>query len=123
MKLAALATGFARLDIDAVANAALARQAEAMAGAVRETLSKQPGEAHVFPWMRTGTLHDSIEVVAEGAEAVIGSSDPVALWQEHGTPHLPPRPFLAPMAEQGAASVASAIGSAVATALSSIGEI
>lgn len=122
MKIYALAAGLARLDVDAVANAALARQAEVMAEAVREALSHAPGEAHLYPWMQSGVLHDSIDVAVNGAEAVIGTTDPVAVWQEHGTQHLPPRPFLAPAAEQGAAAAATAVGSAVAAALRKVGE-
>ena len=51
------------------------------------------------PLLRTGGLRDSIEVVAEGAEASVGSALKVALYQEMGTekdgsPHIPPRSFL-----------------------------
>ena len=50
------------------------------------------------PLYRTGTMRDSIEGVAEGFTAVVGSSDKVALWQEMGTlrttGNIPPRPFL-----------------------------
>jgi HK97 gp10 family phage protein len=48
------------------------------------------------PLLRTGTLRDSIKVEAKGNEAVIGSEDEVALYQEVGTDHIPPRPFLGP---------------------------
>lgn len=48
------------------------------------------------PLLRTGTLRDSIKVTARGNEAVIGSDDEVALYQEVGTDKIPPRPFLGP---------------------------
>jgi hypothetical protein len=55
------------------------------------------------PLRRSGGLAESIEVHALGNDAVVGSQDPVALWQEEGTtqggaPHIPPRPFLGPAA-------------------------
>ena len=52
------------------------------------------------PLLRTGQMRDSIEQAAAstggGAMGMIGSDDPVALWQEMGTKRgIPPRPFLA----------------------------
>lgn len=56
-------------------------------------------EAEHRPLERTGALARSIEGTAEGLLGVIGSADPVALYQEMGTPNarypIPPRPFLA----------------------------
>lgn len=48
------------------------------------------------PELRTGELRDSIEVKAQGNEAVIGSDSDIALYQELGTDKMPPRPFLGP---------------------------
>lgn len=48
------------------------------------------------PLLRTGELRDSIEAKSSGNEAVVGSSDIVALYQECGTSKIPPRPFLGP---------------------------
>jgi phage gpG-like protein len=49
------------------------------------------------PLLRTGTLHDSIEISCSGNHAVVGSNDEVALYQEVGTDRgIPPRPFLGP---------------------------
>lgn len=66
------------------------KQARGFTGQISET----------DPLLRTGKLRDSIERTAEetaaGAEGVLGSSDPVAEYQEMGTPKIPPRPFLAP---------------------------
>jgi hypothetical protein len=44
MKLAALAAGLARLDLDAIANATLGSEANRIGEAVREALSHTPGE-------------------------------------------------------------------------------
>ena len=50
------------------------------------------------PLYRKGDMRESIEGVAEGFTAVVGSPDKVALWQEMGTLRptgsIPPRPFL-----------------------------
>jgi hypothetical protein len=58
-------------------------------------LGYSPGDN---PLLRTGQLRDSIEITVHGEEAVIGSNDPVAKWQELGTPDaeypIPPRSFL-----------------------------
>ena len=53
------------------------------------------GYAPDEPLLREGDLRDSITHQVEGAsEAVIGSNDDVAVYQELGTVHIPPRPFL-----------------------------
>jgi hypothetical protein len=50
------------------------------------------------PLLRTGTLRESIsfevESIGIGVKVVVGSDDLVALYQELGTPTIPPRPFL-----------------------------
>lgn len=46
------------------------------------------------PLLRTGEMRDSIEFEASGFEAIIGSKDIVALFQELGTVNIPPRSFL-----------------------------
>jgi hypothetical protein len=49
------------------------------------------------PLLRTGAMRDSIrsEVEPLELELAVGSTDPVALWQELGTRRgIPPRPFL-----------------------------
>lgn len=55
------------------------------------------------PLLVTGHLRDSITFMAHGNEAVVGSDDEIALYQELGTErggqeHIPPRPFLGPAA-------------------------
>jgi hypothetical protein len=115
-----LAAGLARLDLDAIANAALAAAAGDMADLVRALLSQEPGAPHDAPWQRTGTLETSINASADGPEALIGSADPVAVWQEQGTPRIPPRPFLGPVAAQSGAAAAEAVGAAVAAAIGGV---
>jgi len=114
------AVRLAGLDLDAVAGAALEAEAGEMAESVRRLLSQQPGSPHDAPWQRTGALENSIESAADGPEALIGSADPVAVWQEHGTPCMPPRPFLGPVAAQSGAAAAAAVGAAVAAAIGGV---
>jgi HK97 gp10 family phage protein len=48
------------------------------------------------PLLETGTMRDSIEhTLVSSSEAEVGSNDPVAEYQELGTPSIPPRSFLA----------------------------
>jgi phage gpG-like protein len=46
------------------------------------------------PLLRTGGLRASISYEVEGNKLVLGSDDPVALFQEFGTSRIPPRPFI-----------------------------
>src|ERR1700722_3498474 len=50
------------------------------------------------PLLRTGQLRESIkfEVEAFTLTGVVGSEDPVAGYQEHGTASFPPRPIIVP---------------------------
>lgn len=50
------------------------------------------------PLDRTGELRDSISMRSDGNGAIIGSPLEIALYQENGTEHIPPRPFLGPAA-------------------------
>ncbi|HEX3350111.1 MAG TPA: hypothetical protein VHS58_18635 [Acetobacteraceae bacterium] len=117
MRLRDLADRLARLDLGAVVQEALAREAGAMANAVRDALAGAPGHAHDAPWERTGALHASIGSDADTSRAVIGSSDPVAVYQELGTARVPPRPFLAPVGAEHGAAAADAVGAAVVAAI------
>lgn len=53
------------------------------------------------PLLRTGDLRDSYSTGQEGHEAVIGSDSDIAVYQEVGTPTIPPRPVLGPAAFEG----------------------
>ncbi len=47
------------------------------------------------PLLVDGALRDSYEhTVISGDEAEVGSDNPIAEWQELGTPTIPPRPVL-----------------------------
>jgi HK97 gp10 family phage protein len=48
------------------------------------------------PLLRTGDLRDSIGTVisTDGMEAQVGSNSDIAVYQELGTEHIPPRSFL-----------------------------
>jgi phage gpG-like protein len=66
---------------------------------------EQKGEPTPDPLLATGELRDSIQFVVEGHTAVIGSDDPVAVYQELGTETIPPRPFLSSAAAENAGLV------------------
>ncbi len=87
-----------RLNIAQPGHEALSQAATRLQGAVRQALSHLPGEDHAAPWLRAGDLRESITHQAIESTAVIGSNDPVAVFQELGTSTIPPRPFLAPTA-------------------------
>ena len=107
-----------RLRAEEVMARALAEQANRMAAKVREGLSNPPGGAgHDEPWLRSGALRDSVGAEANGLQAAVGSSDPAAVPQEMGTAHMPPRPFLAPVAAEMGREAAQAVGAAVAAAI------
>lgn len=50
------------------------------------------------PLLRSGQLRDSIQMGVESGRAVVGTNDEIAKYQEFGTGHIPPRPFLGPAA-------------------------
>lgn len=118
--ISGLAEAIARLrdaDPPGVMAAALEGQAALMARAVQDGLGNSPGGGHDRPWLETGALRASIGHQANGLQAVIGSSDPAAAPQEMGTMHLPPRPFLAPVAAAMGEGVAETVRAAVAERL------
>ena len=87
--------------------------------AERERLGYAPNE----PLLRDGTLRDAITydvdydhvligVKSEQVTAATGKSvdiGDVAVWQEHGTETIPPRPFLAPALHENAEHVGNLI--------------
>lgn len=48
------------------------------------------------PLLRSGELRDSIESEVVGLAAIVGTKSEIGLWQEVGTSHTPPRPFIGP---------------------------
>ena len=115
MTVAQFTAWLAQLPFEAVRREALERSAAQMAEMVRQALSEAPADGeHGVPWLRSGTLRDSIGHEADDGEAVVGSSDPVAVFQEIGTERDRPRPFLSPVAERDGEAVARSIGAAIA---------
>jgi len=64
------------------------------------------------PLLETGEMRDSIEhsINAKGDEALIGSDNDKAVWQELGTVKIPPRPFLMGAAQHKEEEVVRVIG-------------
>ncbi len=113
-----LAERLAQVRAEDVMARALAAQAERMADAVRDGLSAPSGSpGHDEPWVQSGALRDSVGAEADGLQAAVGSSDPAAVPQEMGTAHMPPRPFLAPVAAGMGEEVARGVAEAVVAAL------
>jgi len=117
-RLRKLIDALGRLDLPSVAHQAMLKAAEDMRDAVQQSLSQPPGGPHDAPWEITGALRDSIGVRQDGDTVRIGSTDPVAAYQELGTVHLPPRPFLGPVAVAEGEGAAHAVGTAVRDAIS-----
>ena len=82
--LHALAEALARLDFSAAQRDALEQAAQQLETSVRQTLSHRPGEDHSAPWLRTGSLRESIGHDASETVAAIGASDPVAVYRSLG---------------------------------------
>jgi hypothetical protein len=112
-----LAHALDQVEFSDAARVALTDVAERIAASVRDALSHPPGSGHDVPWERSGDLRSSIGVDATSDNAVIGSTSPVAVYQELGTHTDPPRPFLAPVAMAMAEDTATAIGAAMAETL------
>jgi phage gpG-like protein len=112
-RLRRLAEALGDVDVAAVSEAVLTETGAALQAQVTAALSRRPGESHDAPWERDGTLRGSIGFdVADGA-LTVGSTDPVAVFQEFGTRTVQPRPFLAPAGAKAGAPAAEAIGDAL----------
>jgi phage gpG-like protein len=78
------------------AKSAIGREHEMWPDLAPSTIADK--QAHGFPTpkplLRTGELRDSISHVTSGNEGCVGSNSPIAVWQELGTKHIPPRSFL-----------------------------
>ncbi|MGE1069479.1 hypothetical protein [Pantoea agglomerans] len=48
------------------------------------------------PLLRSGELRESIQSEVVGLAAIVGTKSKIGLWQEVGTKHIPPRPFIGP---------------------------
>jgi hypothetical protein len=60
--------------------------------AERERLGYSPND----PLYRTGDLMASIDDNVTPNKVQVGSANPIMVWQEEGTPTIPPRPVLGP---------------------------
>ncbi len=108
-----------RLDVTQPGHEALGRAAERLTDAVKQALSHLPGEDHATPWLRTGELRNSVTYQIADNVSVVGSNDPVAVYQELGTSTIPPRPFLASVAAGEADGIARGIAGLIRAALES----
>ena len=70
------------------------------------------------PLLRSGALFASISHEVDGMTAVVGSDDPVALWQEVGTKtNIPERSFLGGAAEEHKEEILEIVGGGVVVTL------
>ncbi|TAL01842.1 MAG: hypothetical protein EPO08_09130 [Rhodospirillaceae bacterium] len=76
------------------------------------------------PLLRTGELRDSIGTSVERAVptasvvAIVGSTSPIARYQEIGTTYIPPRPFIGPAMLEAEPAIADGLGTALHVAAS-----
>ncbi len=117
MSPAEIAKRLGELPFGEAKAAALEQAAALIADVVGSELSGAPGDAHDHPWKRSGLLRASIRYDVVEDEAVIGSDDPVAVFQEAGTMRTPPRPFLSSVAERLAEPTARSIARIIGDAL------
>ena len=118
--LHSLVAALNKADLAPAQQQALGRAAEQLCSSVRELLSRVPGSDHSAPWLQTGALRDSIRSEADPEEAVVASSSLDAIYQEHGTSAVPPRPFLAPTGAAGGEDAAREVGRELAEAVRSL---
>ena len=82
--------------VQAKAKAAIGKEHEMWPPLAASTIADKA--AHGFktpaPLLRTGEMRDSIEYVVHGNEGAVGSNSEIAVYQELGTSHIPPRSFL-----------------------------
>jgi HK97 gp10 family phage protein len=69
------------------------------------------------PLLRTGALRDSIEHTVADGVAQVGSDSDVAVYQELGTRHMPPRSFLGGAAAEKLEEIKGIIGESAVAAL------
>ena len=70
------------------------------------------------PLLRTGKLRDSVHHTAGERTFVVGSADPVMLYQELGTQDIPPRAVLAPALHRNIPIILNIVGNTVESAVS-----
>jgi phage gpG-like protein len=109
-----------RAELAPAQQQALGRVAEQLGGSVQELLSRVAGSDHSAPWLQTGALRNSIRTEADHEEAVVASNSLDAVYQEHGTSAVPPRPFFAPTGAAGAEDAAREVGRELAQVIRSL---
>jgi phage gpG-like protein len=72
------------------------------------------------PLLRTGELRDSIRAAVVGMHAEIGTDHRLGPIHEHGTNHVPPRPFLGPALLTKTPEAIAAIEANIAKAIKKI---
>lgn len=80
--------------------AAPARQAPRLAGAVRQAARGVERDAQAFAPVRTGALKESIRAVAVGDHAEIVADVRYSAYVEEGTSDTAPQPFMRPAFER-----------------------
>lgn len=113
LKMAAIAQPVKTVIVDGITDG-IAERAKAMIGQYQPAYGEFPEWAPLAdsteaekarlgypadaPLLRKGELRDSIEKRVEGSEGEVGSTSEIAAYQEFGTEHIPPRPFIGPAA-------------------------
>lgn len=88
-----------------------------LADATKDDRVKQ-GFPENEPLLRTGEMRESIErKVLDGSTAAVGSDNDKAVWQELGTPTIPPRSFLGIAAIRKGEDAARIVGEGISAAL------
>lgn len=67
------------------------------------------------PLIGTGDYRDSIHYAMRSLAVEVGSDNPVAVFHEFGTSHVPPRPLIIPAGEETLVRYAPALAEAVVT--------
>lgn len=113
------------------AGKALAHHAQALIGTEREgwaalaesTVKQKQAKGQTGrvsatdPLLATGELRDSVSSRVDGHTVTLGSTDPVAPFQEFGTSRIPPRPFIGATMHQHGHEAAHTIAEHVTKAL------
>lgn len=82
-----------------------------------KTDRERQGFAPDNPLLRDGSLiRDSIQHEVHGLDAVVGSKEDVAAYQEFGTSRIPPRPFMGPAAVTAGKEIREIVGTGLAAA-------
>lgn len=77
----------------------------------------QLGYTENDPLLRSGDMRDSIDHLSSHTLGVVGSAEDVAVYQELGTPTIPPRSFLGLAAHLRAQDIANLLGRGVVATL------